>query len=96
MKAIGARNGDILTIFIFESGFLGMVGGFVGVLLGYSISKIGGAIAASSGFKMLQPTFPWHLTFGCIFFAFFVGAVSGILPAWQASKLKPVDALRYE
>jgi putative ABC transport system permease protein len=96
MKAIGAKNSDILLVFIFESGFLGMVGGIIGVILGYVIAKLGGAIAAASGYSLLQPYFPWYLAAGCIIFAFLAGAVSGVLPAVQASKLKPVDALRYE
>ena len=96
MKAIGARNSDILFIFIFESGFLGMMGGILGVFFGYVISSIGGKIAASAGFSALQPIFPWYLILGCILFAFFVGAGAGVLPSIQASKLNPVDALRYE
>ena len=96
MKAIGARNSDIGFIFVFESGFLGMVGGILGVILGYIVARTGGNIAAASGFSSLQPIFPWYLTFGCILFAFLIGAVSGILPALQASKLQPVEALRYE
>lgn len=96
MKSIGAQNKDILFIFIFESGLLGMIGGIAGVILGYIISKTGGAIAASTGYSMLQPIFPIYLTVGCILFSFIVGTVSGLLPAIQASKLKPVDALRYE
>jgi putative ABC transport system permease protein len=96
MKAIGARNEDIMFIFIFEAGFMGMVGGVAGVLLGWIIASIGGAIAAASGFGSLQPVFPLPLVVGCIVFAFLVGAISGILPARQASQLKPIDALRYE
>ena len=96
MKSIGAKNIDILTIFIIESGLLGTVGGIVGIIFGYIIAKAGGAIAASAGYSFLKPIFPWYLIIGCIFFAFFVGAISGLLPAYQASRLKPVDALRYE
>lgn len=96
MKAIGARNEDILFLFIFESGFIGMVGGVLGVLLGYLIASAGGAIAAASGFSFLQPVYPIGLIVGCVLFSFAVGAASGVLPARQASKLKPIDALRYE
>jgi putative ABC transport system permease protein len=96
MKAIGARNQDILMIFLIESGFLGMIGGIIGVILGYLISTAGGSIAAASGFSSLRPKFPVLLTIGSILFAFFIGAVSGILPAIRASKLNPVDALRTE
>ena len=96
MKAIGARNSNIMFVFVFESGLLGLVGGILGVILGYLIAKTGGDIAAASGYSMLQPIFPWYLTAGCILFAFIIGTIAGVLPARQASKLKPVDALRYE
>lgn len=96
MKAIGATKGDILSIFLFESGFLGFLGGLFGVLLGYLMSSAGGQIAASAGFSLLKPVFPPVLIIGCLAFATFVGLLSGVLPANQASKLNPVDALRYE
>ncbi|MCH8003251.1 MAG: ABC transporter permease [Nanoarchaeota archaeon] len=96
MKAVGARNRDILSIFVIESGILGAIGGLIGVILGFLISSTGGKIAAQAGFSFLQPSFPIWLTIGSILFAFFVGAASGSLPAYRASKLKPVDALRYE
>lgn len=96
MKAIGARNGDILTIFLVEAGLLGMSGGAIGIVLGYLVAKTGGYIAKLYGLAFLKPYFPLWLILGCFFFAFFVGALAGILPAYQASKQKPVDALRYE
>ena len=96
MKAVGARNSDILFIFVLESGLLGMVGGILGVVLGFFISTIGGGIAAAYGYSLLTPIFPWYLILGCILFSFIVGALAGLLPAYQASKLKPVDSLRYE
>ena len=96
MKAIGSRNKQILNVFVIESGVLGLTGGVLGVLLGYGISKMGQAIAAASGLTFLKPYFPLWLTIGCLMFAFFVGAGAGLLPAIQASKQKPVDALRYE
>ncbi|MBN2459043.1 ABC transporter permease [Candidatus Woesearchaeota archaeon] len=96
MKSVGARNSDILIIFIFESGLLGMIGGIIGVILGFLAASTGGSIAAAAGYSLLKPIFPWTLIFGCIFFAFMVGAGSGVMPAIRASKLKPVDSLRYE
>jgi len=96
MKSIGARNRFILLIFMIESGILGLIGGTIGVIFGYIIAKIGGAIAAASGLSLLKPAFPWWLTLGCLLFAFLVGSLSGLFPAIQASKLNPVDALRYE
>ncbi len=96
MKAIGARRRTILFTFIFESGLIGMIGGFWGVVLGWLIASAGGAAAASAGFSFLYPVFPWYLVIGCIGFSTMVGAGAGILPALQASGQKPVDALRYE
>lgn len=96
MKAVGARNSDILFIFMFESGFLGLVGGIFGVLFGYVIASIGGALAAANGFALLKPKFSLMLVIGCLLFSFLVGACAGFFPARRASRLKPVDALRYE
>jgi putative ABC transport system permease protein len=96
MKAVGARNSDIMFIFIFESGVLGFIGGVIGVFFGWLIAKAGGVAAAAGGFSSLQPIFPWYLVVGCVLFALFIGAISGITPALRASKLNPVDALRYE
>ena len=96
MKAIGARNSSILFMFFMESGIIGLIGGAIGILFGYGIAKLGGFFAAASGYALLQPAFPWWLIVGCLLFSFLVGAASGYLTAQAASKLKPVDALRYE
>ncbi len=96
MKAIGAKNGDIFGIFLIESGFLGLVGGILGVLLGYSISVGLSKGAAVAGYTIIVPHFPWWLVAGTLAFAFIMGAASGSWPAWQAAKLNPVDALRWE
>ncbi|MFH0869834.1 MAG: ABC transporter permease [archaeon] len=96
MKAVGARNSDIIFIFILESGAIGLIGGVLGVLLGYLMASTGGAFATGAGYAMLKPSFSWELIVGCIMFAFLVGAGSGVMPAIRASKLHPVDALRYE
>src|SRR3989338_2226207 len=96
MKAVGARNSSILFIYIIESGFVGAIGGVIGVFFGFFFSSAGGLIAAQFGFSFLKPAFPLWLSIGSVLFAFTVGAVSGIMPAIRASNLKPVDALRYE
>ena len=95
MKALGARNYDILKIFLIESGLIGLVGGIFGTILGSSMALIIGSFATNSGFLLIIKLEPTVLLFGLLF-AFFIGVISGILPAIQASKLKPVDALRYE
>jgi putative ABC transport system permease protein len=96
MKAIGAKNKVIMTVFLIESGLLGLIGGAIGIFFGYLIAKAGGQIAAQAGYSLLQPYFPWWLIVGCLTFSFLVGMFSGYFPSRQASKLKPVDALRYE
>lgn len=96
MKAIGARNKDILGIFLFESGALGLLGGAIGIFFGFIIAKVGEAVAANAGLGLLKPYFPWYLILGCLLFSFLVGAGSGIMPARQAAAQKPVDSLRYE
>jgi len=95
MKAIGAKNSHILLIFLIESGLMGIVGGFFGVILGTFISFGVSEFSTRAGFKLLFEINMPLIIFGLLF-AFFVGMISGVLPAYQASKLKPVDALRYE
>lgn len=96
MKALGARNKDILLLFLFESGFMGLVGGTLGILLGLGISfGLAGAIN-QFGFVRITLTLSQNLIIFSLLFSFILGMISGILPAYQASKMKPVDALRYE
>ena len=97
MKAIGARNRDVLFIFLIESGLLGLVGGIIGVILGIGAVKSIEYIAFQQlGTKLLQAAIPIWLIVVCLLFAFLIGSISGSLPAWQASKTNVVDALRYE
>jgi putative ABC transport system permease protein len=97
MKAIGAKNSDVLSIFLIEAGVLGMVGGIVGILIGIGFSELVSiAAVAATGTTIFQAYFPWYLIVGSLAFSFIVGSVSGLVPAIQASRLKPVDALRYE
>ncbi len=94
MKAVGARNSHVLTIFLIESGLLGLVGGVIGVILGYAISK--GVQFATDLMKVaeLNVSYSPYIIFGALGFSFVVGSLSGVLPAIQAMRLKPVDALR--
>ena len=97
MKSVGAQNKDILLIFIIESGLLGLVGGAIGIALGIGLSKLVEFAAFKFlGTSLIKAFFPWYLIAGALLFSFLVGTISGLLPAKQASSLKPVDALRYE
>ncbi len=95
MKSIGARNSDIFKIFLIESGLMGFIGGFFGILLGTLAAIIVGKFATNSGFLLNIKIEPAVLLFGLLF-AFVVGILSGVLPAMQAAKLRPTEALRYE
>ncbi len=95
MKAIGARNSDILQIFLMESGLIGLVGGVLGIALGTAGALLLGSFSRQAGFVLLVEIEPGVLLFGLLF-ALALGIISGILPAYQASKMKPVEALRYE
>ncbi len=97
MKAVGARNSDILFIFLFESGLLGLVGGAIGIGIGIGLSKAAEYLASMAlGTDLLQADTSMTLIGGALMFSFLIGAASGVLPAMQAAKLKPADALRYE
>ena len=95
MKAVGATRKEILTLFMIESGMLGLFGGLIGALLGFAISE-SVEIAAFQFFQspLIQSNFSLPLFLGALLFAFSVGAISGVFPARQAAKLKPVEALR--
>jgi putative ABC transport system permease protein len=89
-KALGARRRDILTQVLIESATLSTVGGAFGVVVGISIAML---VAALS--PLPAAVSPFWATVG-VGLGLTVGLVSGVYPAWQAAKLDPVDALRYE
>jgi len=94
MKAVGAKNSDIMWIFMIESGLLGLVGGIAGALIGLGAALSVSSIATSALGVPFNVIISYPLLFGAISFSFIIGIVSGVLPARQASKLKVVDALR--
>ncbi len=95
MKSIGAKNSTIFQLFFMESGFLGMVGGIIGILLGlifaYGLAAIG---QAALGSDLIQAEVSLFLIIGALLFSFILGTVFGVLPAYQASKMQPVESLR--
>lgn len=97
MKSIGAKNSTIFIIFFIESGLLGAIGGIVGAVFGalisIALSKIGNLVLGSS---LISTHLTYQLILGSIFFAFIIGTFFGTLPAIQASKLSPVEALRFK
>ena len=89
LKAVGATKEDILNIFIYESIFLGMVGGIGGAILGSVIALVAQGFGAPAVLTI-------QITLFAILFSSFVGFISGYIPAKRAAELSPVDALRYE
>ena len=92
-KAIGARDRDILNQFLIESVVLSGVGGIVGAALGVGMAKGLPLIPTFEGFAaIVQPQF----IVVAVSFAAAVGVVFGVYPAWRASRLDPIEALRHE
>ncbi|MFH1533359.1 MAG: ABC transporter permease [Nitrospirota bacterium] len=96
MKAIGATNSDVLNIFVIESGMIGVIGGIVGLMIGIGLAKLVEIFAIQSGFKLLKIYVSFEFIGVALLFAFLLGVIAGVLPARQASKLNPAEALRYE
>ncbi len=97
MKAVGARNSNVLTVFMFESGLLGLAGGVLGVTLGLSIAKgVEYVVQQYFALDMLRVSLSPVLIIGALTFSFLLGTISGILPAKRAANMNPVDALRDE
>jgi putative ABC transport system permease protein len=97
MKAIGARNRDIMMIFLLNSAMVGMVGGAIGITVGTVASSFI-SLGGTGGMGRMGASgivTPDLLALGMLI-AVGISVASGIIPAYRASKLKPVDALRYE
>jgi len=95
MKSIGAKNSTVFSLFFFESGLLGLVGGTIGIAIGmtlaYGLAFLG---RLALGSDLIQAKVSLGLIIGALLFAFILGTLFGVLPAIQASKLQPVESLR--
>jgi len=98
LKALGATDGEVMKLFLMESGLFGLVGGVIGIITGVSISviiSVVGLRAIGPGGTMNAVVSPQLLVFA-LAFSIFVGIISGVAPARSAAKMNPVDALRFE
>jgi putative ABC transport system permease protein len=102
MKAIGASDGDVQKLFFAEAGAMGIFGGSLGVLLGWTMGRI--INAGTRIYMQRQQQFtpddvwlvPLWLVFGAIGFSIVVSLLAGLYPAARAARLDPVQALRYD
>jgi len=99
LKALGAKNNEVLMIFLIESGLFGFFGGVIGVIIGWIISLMISSIGLISlptvrgaSTTLVTP----ELIIAAIVLSTLIGILSGVMPARAASKLRPVEALRYE
>src|SRR5271170_250808 len=101
LKALGAADRDVRRLFFAEAGAMGLVGGVLGVAIGWLIGR---ALTFGTNVYLarqeLPPidlsSIPWWMMVGAIAFSFFVSLAAGMYPASRAARLNPVEALRYE
>jgi putative ABC transport system permease protein len=87
MKAVGAKERDILSIFVIESGLLGGIGGIIGFCIGAIMAYLITSFGINTAITPI-------LAFGSIFFSIIIGVGAGYIPAKRAAKLNPVQAFR--
>ena len=90
-KALGATRQKILTQFLIESMVLTILGGLIGLALASGVTALLG-----NAIPNVKPSISLNIALGSLIFSAFIGIVFGILPANKASKLNPIEALRYE
>jgi putative ABC transport system permease protein len=103
MKAVGASERQIKTIFFFEAGCIGMLGGILGVALGWLASRLANWVANLWVLRQGGPSgnieffyLPLWLILGAIGFSVLVSLLAGLYPATRAARINPVEALRHD
>ncbi|MFH0970542.1 MAG: ABC transporter permease [Candidatus Diapherotrites archaeon] len=98
LKALGSTNNEVLLLFVMESGLFGFVGGIIGVILGtivsFAISGMG--FIPTPGARGASTYVSIELILMAIILSTIIGVIAGLIPARTASKLRPIEALRYE
>ncbi len=100
LKALGMKRRTVLSIFLCESLIIGIIGGVLGIIAGWGLGRVVAVVvermfSVGSGLT-LTPILTPFVVLGALGFGIGVSIIFALYPAWRASKLKPVDALRYE
>ncbi len=101
LKALGMKSRTVLTIFLGESVIIGLIGAVVGIVLGWALAVVtagvlGSGLFGGGGGLTITPMLTPEVLLGALAFGVGVSVIFALYPAWRASKLRPVDALRYE
>jgi putative ABC transport system permease protein len=101
LKALGMKSRTVLTIFLGESVIIGLIGAIVGIILGWILANVtarvlGSGVFGGGGGFSITPLLTPEVLLGALAFGVGVSVIFALYPAWRASKLKPVEALRYE
>ena len=107
LKALGMKSRTVLTVFLGESAIIGLMGAAIGIGSGWVLANVvalvfhGGGVffgnqAAGTGGISITPALTPTVLLGALVFGVGVSVIFALYPAWRASKLKPVEALRYE
>ena len=94
IKSVGARNEHVFLQFFIESSLLGLVGGMAGVLFGTLIGFLGAAAMNNFAGTEVIPEINLILILSTLAGSFLIGGIAGIIPALNAAKQNPVEALR--
>jgi putative ABC transport system permease protein len=94
LRSLGWRRRQILAMILRESLILGILGGLVGILLGLGMGQLVGLLPGLYGGMSMD--YEPLLFAQALIIALLAGAVGGLYPAWRATCLRPVEALRYE
>ena len=97
LKAIGAKNRDVLLVFLINSGLVGLSGGILGVIAGIGASRILPAfVPLAPGGAAITPIVTPQIIIISLVLSMGIGMIAGAVPALNASRMNPVEALRYE